>query len=162
MAYFSGYNISPLSEQIIENLLLYRGMTAKQLTYLIDPFPTLSLEKSIYNYLRILKKQGLVVSYKLQENVSKGSLYFLTKSGYDLAKDIFNVEEGQTGSGWISSEPGLQADLADIPYETFKPPLKQSAHHLMLVNFFIQLKSIDVNNDWINHRINLYAAFEYE
>jgi sugar-specific transcriptional regulator TrmB len=64
MAYVFGFNLSHQSERILKTLLIYRGMTAKQLTgFLFGPLQhSLSEEKSVYNYLRKLRGQGLVTA----------------------------------------------------------------------------------------------------
>lgn len=165
MAYVFGYNLTHHSERILENLLIYRGMTARQLAALMSaPFPhSLSEEKSVYNYLRKLKKQGLVTSYKLQANVSNGSMYYLTAKGYEYAKDMLNIEDERTGTGWITYYRGFEeSTLGDIPYDLYIPPIKQPAHHLMLIDFFIKLNMIDEDTyDVMKHRNNLYSAKTY-
>jgi hypothetical protein len=165
MAYVFGYNLTHYSERIIEILMKYRGITAKQLTAMMYPSVQYSLseEKSVYNYLRKLKKQGLVASYKLQANVANGSIYYLTSKGYDCAKDMLNIEEGETGTGWIPFYEYESSSLGDLPYDLYLPPIKQPAHHLMLIDFFVQLNMIEEDAyDRIHHRLNLYAAQTYE
>ncbi|WP_336822921.1 replication-relaxation family protein [Sporosarcina sp. USHLN248] len=163
MAYVFGYSLSPKTERILKLLISYRGMTARQMAYIY--FGThqinLSQEKSIYNDLAKLKKQGLVKSLRLQQNVSKGSLYYLTPSGYDCAKDLLNIQQGQSGHGWMPADYG-EYDFADLSYDLYLPPLKQVAHHLMLIDFFIELYGAsDDLFEVIPHRHNLYAAKKY-
>jgi hypothetical protein len=166
MAFIFGYNLSPHAEQILGTLLVYRGMTAKQLTALMNaPFQyNLSEEKSNYNYLRKLKNQGLVTAHKLQANVANGSIYYLTPKGYEYARDMMNIAEGSVGNGWIQHYRDFgEHSLGDLPYDLYVPPLKQPAHHLLLIDFFIQLNMIDEDAyEMISHRINLYAAKTYE
>lgn len=165
MAYVFGYNLTPYSERIIEFLMTYRGMTAKQLTAMMHaPFSyNLSEEKSVYNYLRKLKKQGLVVAIKLQTNIANGSIYYLSPKGYDYAKDMLNIEEERTGTGWIKHYREFEeSNFGDISYDLHMPPLKQLAHHLMLIDFFIELNMIDEDTyDVIKHRNNLYSSKTY-
>lgn len=165
MAYVLGYNLTPFAENIMKYLFEYRTMTAKQLATMIcfpDPID-LSKEKSVYNYLRKLKKQGLVSAHKLQANVANGSLYYLTPKGYEYVKDYFEVQEGAIGEGWLYNFM-LYSDSpkGDFPYEVYSPPLKQPAHHLMMIDFFIELikRGGDIYTN--KHRINLYAAKSYE
>ncbi|MCM3636365.1 replication-relaxation family protein [Sporosarcina luteola] len=163
MAYVFGYSLTAKTERILKLLISYRGMTARQMAHIY--FGThqinLSQEKSIYNDLAKLKKQGLVKSMRLQQNVSKGSLYYLTPSGYDCTKDLLNIHQGQSGFGWMPSDFG-DYDVADLSYELYQPPLKQVAHHLMLIDFFIQLYAAsDDLFEVIPHRHNLYAAKKY-
>lgn len=166
MAYALGYNSSPHSDRILGTLLVYRGMTAKQLTAIMNaPFQyNLSEEKSNYNYLRKLRKQGLVTAHKLQANVANGSIYYLTPKGYEYARDMMNIAEGSVGTGWIQHYRDFgEHSLGDLPYDLYVPPLKQPAHHLLMIDFFIQLNMIDEDAyEMIPHRINLYAAKTYE
>lgn len=166
MSYILGYNLSQLAEQIIRTLLIYRGTSAKQLISLMNaPFQyTLSQEKSVYNYLRKLKKQGLVAAHKLQANVANGSVYYLTPKGYDYARDMMNIDEGAVGEGWIQRFGEFEEQsLGDLNYDLYSPSIKQPAHHLLLIDFFIQLNMVDEDNySMIPHRLNLYAAETYE
>lgn len=164
MSYLLTYDISYKSMQIIKTLGQYRGMTAKQLTKMIHApveHYALSDEKSTYNFLGKLKKQGLVLSYKLQANVAPGSLYYLSAKGYELFKEIASVELEHYGDGWIESfEEFGDRVFGDFSYELYKPPLSQVAHHLLLIEFFIQVKLID-GGSIVDHRLNLYAAQTY-
>lgn len=164
MSYKFGYNLTPYSERIIEALYTYRGMTAKQLAAIINAtfMVDLTREKSTYNYLRKLKVQGLVTASKLQGNVVNGSLYYLTYNGFMCAKDILNINEGQEGTGWIQPyQEYEETTLADFQYKVHLPPQRQLAHHLMLIDFFIQAKRIEEDFDTVKHRSNLYAARTY-
>lgn len=166
MAYLFGYNLTQLSEQIIKTLMTYRGMTAKQLTSMLYGLYQygLSEEKSVYNYLRKLKNQGLVKAHKLQANVANGSIYYLTPKGYQYGKDMLNIAEGAMGTGWIYRYQEFgECTLGDLSYDLYEPPLKQPAHHLMLIDFFIRLKTVAANyEDELQHRINLYSSRKYE
>ncbi|RFB11454.1 hypothetical protein DZB84_20520 [Bacillus sp. HNG] len=156
-------------ETILEKLYFYRGMRGDQIANMVYLNPTLSEEKSVYNVLRKLKNQGLVLSVKLQENISRGSIYYLSQKGYELTLHLFNVEEGQKGNGWIEyysiySEdlkdiPGSEKTFGDIPYEVFVPPLKQVAHHLALIDFFIEIPRD--TGYVIDRRLNLYASHKF-
>lgn len=164
MAYVMGFNISLRDKIILAFLLSYRGMTAKQLTKFITGNSdfTLSEEKSIYNSLRKLKKQGLIFAHKLQETVANGSMYYLSPKGYSLALDLLNVEAGQKGEGWLPYESSFETNFADLPYEVYSPPKKQTAHHLMLVDLFLQLIEIgDEIPEGVPHRLNLYSSQKY-
>lgn len=164
MAHVMGFNISLRDKIILAILLSYRGVTAKQLTIFVmgNRDYTLSEEKSIYNSLRKLKKQGLIFAFKLQETVSNGSMYYLSPKGYSLALDLLNVEAGQKGEGWLPYESSFETNFADLPYEVYSPPKKQTAHHLMLVDLFLQLIEMgDEIPEGIPHRLNLYASQKY-
>ena len=164
MAYALGYSLAPKTERILKLLLCYRGMTAKQLAFIFFQTEqiTLSQEKSIYNDLAKLKKQGLVKSLRLQQNVSKGSLYYLSQAGYDYVKDSLNIRAGQTATGWLPPDYG-EYDVADLSYDVYLPPLKQTAHHLLLMEFFKELYThSDKVGETITHRHNLYAARKYK
>ncbi|MEK4023640.1 replication-relaxation family protein [Sporosarcina sp. FSL W7-1283] len=163
MAYVIGYQLSNKTERLLKLLISYRGMTAPQLArmFFATHDLTLSQEKSIYNDLAKLKKQGLVKSLRLQQNVSKGSLYYLTPNGYDCTKELLNMREGQQGEGWMPAEDG-DYDLADLSYDLYMPPTKQAAHHLLLMDFFTELHTgSDELGEVLRHRHNLYAAVKY-
>lgn len=161
MAYSLGYNLSDLSFSIIKTLFIYRGMTATQIASLLHPYSyTLAQEKSIYNYLGKLKKQKLVTSMRIRDGYSRGSIYYLTHKGYEFAKNWMDIQEGQQGEGWILCEDSFSL-FADIPYEIYTPPLEQTAHHLLLIDFFIQFKRLEMEHLELNHRLNLYASSNY-
>lgn len=165
MPYVMGFNISARDERILEILLSYRGVTAKQMTILLTKSRAYSLseEKSVYNSLRKLKNQGLIAAHKLHETVANGSLYHLTSKGYTFTLDLMNVENGKTCEGWLPQDPYIDSGFADIPYEVFSPPKKQTAHHLMLIDFFINV--IDLNDDVVQpipHRLNIYSSQTYD
>lgn len=163
MAYAFGYNLSDKTERLLKLILSYRGLTAQQLAYIYFGTVqlTLSQEKSIYNDLRKLKKQSLVTSLRLQQSVSKGSLYYLTPRGYEHTKELLNIPIGQKDSGWMPSDFG-EYHQADLSYDLYVPPLKQIAHHLLLLEFFTELhRAGDRLGGVIEHRHNLYAAKKY-
>lgn len=164
MAYALGYSLAPKTERILKLLLCYRGMTAKQLAFIFFQTEqiTLSQEKSIYNDLAKLKKQVLVKSLRLQQNISTGSLYYLSQAGYDYVKDLLNIEADQTATGWLPADYD-EYDVADLSYDVYLPPLKQTAHHLLLIDFFKELHThSDELGETITHRHNLYAARKYK
>ncbi|MDV6378225.1 replication-relaxation family protein [Sporosarcina sp. GW1-11] len=164
MAYALGYSLAPKTERILKLLLCYRGMTAKQLAFIFFQTKqiTLSQEKSIYNDLAKLKKQGLVKSLRLQQNVSSGSLYYLSQAGYDCTKDLLNIQNGQIATGWLPADYD-EYDVADLSYDVYLPPLKQTAHHLLLIDFFSELHiNSDELGETIAHRHNLYAARKHK
>ncbi|WP_336883832.1 replication-relaxation family protein [Priestia koreensis] len=157
MPYLLGYNLSPLSLNLIYQLFIYRGMTATQMaSSLYTDQYLVSQEKSIYNYLGKLKKQQLVTSLRLQDSYSKGSIYYLTPKGYEFAKSWLDIQEGQRGTGWMK---GARGQFADLSYELYRPPLSQTTHHLLLIDLFIRLNSLKM--DGANYRLNLYASVTY-
>jgi hypothetical protein len=161
MSYSLGYDLSYYAEVIVEYLFRYRGMTATQIAHILyGKHYTLAQEKSVYNYLRKLKKQKLVTSYRLQGNISRGSLYYLTEQGYEFAKYLLNIEQGKKGEGWIVPYCSLVESYGDFPYDLYKPTLNQLPHHLMLIEFFKQINAIDLDTE-CSYRTNLYAAKEY-
>lgn len=159
MAYFAGVNLSERGLDILKELFFYRGMTGKQLVIFITKTSsyTLSEEKSVYNYLRTLKNNGLVESFRLQDTISRGSIFYLSKKGLELIKDILNIDEGQSGSGILPHNE--KTTFWDIPYDYQTPPLKQPAHHLMQTQFMANLFADQEHI--VSHRINLYAAKIY-
>jgi DNA-binding PadR family transcriptional regulator len=162
MSYLIGQHISDHALDCIHFLFKYRGMTATQLAALMyDGSYTLSQEKTIYNSLRKLKQKGLVKSTKLQEGVSRGSLYELTVKGYEYGKSLVNVELGEEGEGWII-RMYENSSFGDIPYGIYSAPLEQAAHHLLLIEFFIRLYNRDEFREVLDHRLNLYCSENYE
>lgn len=160
MAFFMGFNLTERATKVLLTIFFYRGMTAKDLAIFMTGTAdyNLSQEKSTHNYLSSLIKQGLVTSYKLQATVSRGSMYYLTKKGLEVVKDILNIDEGQHGSGWL---PVTDSTVFwDSPYEYYMPPLKQPAHHLMMIEFFTKL--IADQEHIVRHRLNQYASKKYE
>jgi hypothetical protein len=158
MSIILGFNVTDFSIRILQSLFIHRGMTAKQLTQVLNPstLPSISQEKSILNYLRKLKKQKLVVSVRLQRDFSYGSIYYLTDRGDELIKHWLNICKGQQGEGWVMADNPL---FGDIPYPISRPPLDQTLHHLALIDFFIELnKHTDLGLDY---RLNLYASKNY-
>jgi hypothetical protein len=156
MVYQLGYNLSELSIEIMQILFKYRGMTAIQTAKLLYPEGyTVSQEKNIYNNLINLKKIKLVVSNPLQQGFSRGSMYYLTKIGLEFMNHWFNICPNHYGEGWINSD---SRDFGDIDYELYKPPLAQETHHLLNIEFFIQLNKNDL---CLDYRLNLYAAKTY-
>ncbi|SLK50292.1 Uncharacterised protein [Mycobacteroides abscessus subsp. abscessus] len=157
MAYLLGYDLTEYDIDIIDCLTNYRGVKPYHLSIMkYGVNYTNSQEKTIYKYLRKLLDQKLIAKYKLQDG-SEGSMYYLTSKGYELAKDLFNIEEGKKGEGWIN-EDGCTS-YGDFPYELFSPPLEQAPHHLLSIDFLFKLRSI--NTTFIEHRINLYSAVTY-
>lgn len=162
MSYSFGYNLSFHAFLIIQILFEYRGLTANQIAHIMHWGDyTLAQEKSVYNYLRKLKKQKLVTAYHLQGDYTRGSIYYLTPQGFELAKHLLNIDRGKTGEGWVFHQFTPGANYGDFPYDLYKPPLDQTAHHLMLIEFFKQIRTLNEEVDY-NYRINLYAAKEYE
>jgi DNA-binding PadR family transcriptional regulator len=162
MSYSLGYNLSFHALVIIQILFEYRGLTANQIAHILHWGEyTLAQEKSVYNYLRKLKKQKLVTAYRLQGDYARGSIYYLTPQGFELAKHLLNIDRGKTGEGWVFRQSMPGENYGDFPYDLYKPPLDQTAHHLLLIEFFKQLRTLDEEVDY-NYRINLYAAKEYE
>lgn len=164
MPYILGFKLSERDEKILEFLFSYRGITAKQLITLLlgKPLYSLSEEKSVYNSLRKLKNQGLVSSHRLQDTITNGSMYYLSPKGYNLMLDLLNIETEQQGQGWLPHGVHSDETFADISYEVYSPPKKQTAHHLMLIDFFIQIRGISNEGmEGIPHRSNIYSSKKF-
>jgi DNA-binding PadR family transcriptional regulator len=165
MTFILGQNISPFSKKLIETLFVYRGTTAIQIAEILFPVGySLSQEKSVYNYLSKLKKKKLVASRRLQGSFSKGSIYYLTEAGLTLAKNLLNINLNQTSDGWIQFDylTGDGSTMADLSYELYRPPLKQTDHHLLLIELFTRLNALSFKIENLNYRLNIYAAHSYE
>lgn len=151
---------------ILNYLLDYRGMNAKQMTTLIymTPFYTVSNLKQVQRELKELKDKGLVTSFLYSEplvddqgvyKTQKVSMYYLTSKGYNYMLEHYNVIPGQQGSGYLLAD---DFEYGDIPYEVQRPPTNYIDHHLMTVNTLINLC---MYGNYFPHRNNLYAAKNY-
>lgn len=152
------YYLSQKESTLLIILFTYRGMRAKDLAvfYTESYRYTLADEKSIYNYLSKMKAKGLIKATRLQGVYSLGSIYYLTQSGNELVKEILNISVGQQGTGVLP----LTEDTTfwDIPYEYQTPPLKQTDHFLMTIEFF---KQVITSRDFIYHSTAFYSNLNY-
>jgi hypothetical protein len=162
MAKILGYQISETSMKLLALLFYYRGMTALQLAkmYFKSHNPTAVQKSSVHNYLRKLKVQKLVTSKKIEADNYAGSLYYLTQTGLELVKSLLNIEDGQTGTGYILANEDKEDTQADLEYGIYKPPTEQIHHHLILIDFFVRLRLM--SDQQIDHRLSMYASKEYE
>lgn len=152
------YYLSPKEKTILILLFTYRGMRAKDLAviYTESYNYTLSDEKSMYNYLSKMKRNGFIKSFRLQEVGSLGSIYYLTQLGNDLAKNLLNIPVGQQGTGLL---PVTEDTVFwDVPFDYQTPPLKQTDHFLMTIDFFKQLIT---SKELIYHHTNFYSSLTY-
>lgn len=131
--------LSEKEVRILTYLFNYRGMRAKDLVVFETNTTCYSLsdEKSIYNYLAKLKRKGLIKSNRLQGVNSLGSLYYLSTNGLELIKSLLNISVGQQGNGFLPIME--ETTFWDIPAEYQSPPLKQTEHFLLTIEFFKQL-----------------------
>lgn len=164
MSIISDYKLTNCSMKLLELLYYYRTMTASQLTKMYyeleDPLPT--QKSNIYNYLNKLKKQLIVTSKKLDNSTHSGSIYYLTTRGFKVVKEMLNIEIGARGSGYIIlNEKMGYPTQSDLPYELYQPPKKQIDHHLLLIDFFIQLRIQFGEDDYIDHRLSTYCSTKY-
>ena len=149
--------------EVLNYLLDYRSMNAKQITSLIymTLHYTVSNLKQVQRELRELKDKGLVSTFLYSEplvddegiyKTQKVSMYYLTFKGYQYILDYFDVIPGQQGSGYLLTD---NFQYGDIPYEVQKPPTSLIEHHLMATNAFVQLC---MYGNKFPHRNNLYSA----
>ena len=131
--------LSEKEVRILTYLFNYRGMRAKDLVVFETNTTRYSLsnEKSIYNYLAKLKRKGLIKSNRLQGVNSLGSLYYLSSTGLELVKNQLNISVGRQGNGFLPIME--ETTFWDIPAEYQSPPLKQTEHFLLTIEFFKQL-----------------------
>lgn len=164
MSIISEYRLTHYSMKLLEYLMYYRGMTALQLTrlyYNVDE-PLQSQKTNIHNYLSKLKKQSLVASKKLEDSIQRGSLYYLTVKGLDVVKEMLNIDFGVGGDGFILlNERGGVTTQADLPYSIYQPPRQQVRHHLLLIEFFIQLRIMFDEEESVDHRLSMYCSTTY-
>ncbi|UQD53391.1 hypothetical protein C0971_16215 [Bacillus methanolicus] len=152
--------LSACSISIVQLLFYYRALNGKQVAemHYVPHGPTESQRKSIYNYLAKLKKQGIIASRKIEGDRNAGSLYYLTAKGYELAKDLLNVEGGSNTGFILMNELQGTPTQADLPYDLYKPPFQQLHHHLLLNEFFIRLRRME---EVVDHRGSIYSARNY-
>jgi len=151
----NGFKImSEFKLNLLNNLFNYRAASAIQLTQLTykKRITSLSNQKFTYSELAKLVREGLVRMYKPQPNVYKYSLYYLTPKGLEFVQSMLDIVEGEHGEGWLPSD---FYSYGWFDYEVYSPPLEQINHHIMLIDFFINI-SINVPTT-IEHRNNLYA-----
>lgn len=154
MAYILGYDITNYEISLINYLLLYRGVKPNHLAIMHYGINfTKTQEKTIYKYLKRLVDQKLIAKYRLQNGL-QGSMYYLTPKGFDLAKELFNINEAERGEGWINNNECTSH--GDFPYELFSPPMEQASHHLLLIDFLVNLQSTKTES--IEYRLNLYSS----
>lgn len=150
--------------KLLQLLYYYRGMTALQLTKVYydsdNPLPT--QKSNIHNYLSKLKKQSLVASKKLDDNIYLGSIYYLTSKGFEAAKEMMNIEAGAKENGFIllNERSGFPTQ-SDLAYNLYQPPKLQLSHHLLLIDLFIQLRIHFNDDEAVDHRLSMYCSTPY-
>lgn len=160
----SKIKLSGRDQDILTTLYRFRGMTALQLAQIVHNSrePKNSQKSMIHNYLKRLKKQKVITSKKLEDEISLGSIYYLTPKGFQLAKDVLNIEIGQVGEGFKFADEieGFHTH-ADLEYSIYKPPLEQISHHLLLIDSLIKLEFL-YSEEQIDYRLSMYATREYK
>lgn len=150
---------------ILNYLLDYRGLNAKQMTQFVyqlhDTMLYTSNVKQVQREIKSLVDRGLVTLFKYSEPIvdedgfvknQNVSMYYLSKEGYTYMLQHFNVIPGRYGTGFLYDEKDTLV-YGDIPYTTYTPPQKLVEHHMMGIRTFITLFLM-----CIPHRNNLYAA----
>jgi len=164
MSIISKYKLTNCSMKLIEYLFYYRGMTALQLTQMYYELEKpLSTQKSnIHNYLAKLKKQKIVASKKIDDPLHPGSIYYLTKMGFEVVKVMLNIDVGAKENGFIllNERSGIPTQ-SDLPFELYQPPKQQINHHLLLIDLFIQLRIHFSEEEAVDHRLSIYCSTEY-
>lgn len=145
--------------EILKTIFIYRGLRAKDVaTFIHKTFNySLSEEKSVFNYLNKLKKKALIKSNRLQDVQSLGSIYYLTNYGLEVMKEIFNIAVAQQGNGLLPLTE--TTTFWDIPSEYQQPPMKQTAHFLLTIDFFKKLVA-DQLKPFV-HQTALYSNLFY-
>jgi DNA-binding MarR family transcriptional regulator len=164
MSVICEYKLTHCSMKLLAYLFYYRGMTALQLSQMYyeseKPFPT--QKSSIHNYLSKLKKQNLVASKKLEDNIRPGSIYYLTTKGFEVVKEMLNIDVGATENGFILlNERNGTPTQSDLPYSLYQPPKQQISHHLLLIDFFIRLRIHFSEEESVDHRLSMYCSTPY-
>lgn len=164
MSIISTYKLTNCSMKLIEYLFYYRGMTALQLTQMYYELEKpLSTQKSnIHNYLSKLKRQKIVASKKIDDPLHPGSIYYLTKMGFEVVKVMLNIDVSVKKNGFIllNERSGIPTQ-SDLPYELYQPPKQQINHHLLLIDLFIRLRIHFSEEEAVDHRLSMYCSTEY-
>lgn len=164
MSTISTHKLSGRDQDILTTLYRYRGMTALQVAQKIHNSlePKNSQKSMVHNYLKRLKKGKIVASKKLEDYLGLGSIYYLTPTGFQITKDLLNIDIEQKGEGYLFADEieGYHTH-ADLQYAIYKPPLEQIAHHLLLIDSLIKLDFLDIEEN-IDYRLSMYTTREYE
>lgn len=146
--------------EIIKILFRFRGATAVQIaTCLYYTFePSKSEKSSTHNHLARLKTKKVIKSKKIESHIAEGSLYYLSPSGYELAKDYLDIDVDQVGDGFSNELNKIK--YSDLSYDTYKPPFEQIGHHLLCTNSLLQLEFY-FKPPKITSRTSAYAARIY-
>ncbi|MED0677627.1 replication-relaxation family protein [Aneurinibacillus thermoaerophilus] len=161
--------ISLQKERILKALFKFRGSTAEQLLTALNPtqYPYGFFEKGtttkrpaklfkIYTALSELCIDGLVVKDPIPPK-NKKYLYSLSRLGLEIAHMLYDIEPGYIGTGYNN-------DYGDFSYEVYQPPRGRLLHHMLLVDFFLQMERLKNEYENLNseYRDNRYISEKYQ
>jgi len=121
-------------------LFIYRGSIHQYITrfFYRKNVLTTSNEKYIYNLLNKLIKKKVVTSKIVNYKTGELKFYYLTQNGLEKTKEVLNIEIGAHGTGVLPHNE--ETEYWDIPYQFYKPPLKQVEHFLMTQEFYLEIE----------------------
>lgn len=159
------YSLTPLRVQVIETLYVIRGGNAKLIAQFIHQKLNCDKkeEKQIVNVLHRLKESGIITSRKLEGKYA-GSMFYLSPSGFELAKRLLDIKPNQRGSMWMKYKypynQKARALMRDYSYEAYKPPFQQYVHHQLIVKSIVSAYEKGVNPS-TPFRLTLDAVKKY-
>ncbi|WP_413363449.1 replication-relaxation family protein [Lysinibacillus sp. 3P01SB] len=159
------YSLTPLRVQVIETLYVIRGGNARLIAQFIHQKLNCDKkeEKQIMNVLHRLKENGVITSRKLEGKYA-GSMFYLSASGFELAKRLLDIKPNQRGSMWMKYKypynQKARALMRDYSYEAYKPPFQQYAHHQLIIKSIVSAYEKGVNQA-TPFRLTLDAVKKY-
>ncbi|WP_047153696.1 replication-relaxation family protein [Aneurinibacillus tyrosinisolvens] len=165
----NGIRISKRFVPILELLYLHRVATAEQLLTAIFPaeYPPNFIKSlksrerpqrlnHLFSVLRMMKKEGLLQVDPVEFQGRFLKMYSLTKDGTELSKYMLKIDPDLKADGYENK-------YGDFPYDLQRPPKGRIQHHLLLIEFFLQLNFIRVNHPTfsIQYRDNRFATRRY-
>jgi hypothetical protein len=159
------YSLTPLRVQVIETLYVIRGGNARLIAQFVHQKLNCDKkeEKQIVNVLHRLKESGIVTSKKLEGKYA-GSMFYLSPSGFELAKRLLDIKPNQRGSMWLKYKypynQKARALMRDYSYEAYKPPFQQYAHHQLIIKSIVSAYEKGVNHS-TPFRLTLDAVKKY-
>ena len=153
-----------IREKLCKILYFYRGANAVVLTQVFNGSLsyTTQQKKQITNQLVRLKEARIVTSKKL-EGKDAGSMYFLSTIGLELVYKLLNITPLQAGTMWqqYPLKDINHEGLKEYDYDTYKPPIKQYAHHHLILQSIIQLFGKNSDLPSYPFRLTLDAVKKY-
>lgn len=156
-------HLTPNEQRILSILFRYRGSIQMYITKFLYKKNniTYSNEKYVYGLLSKLRKKSLV-TYKPVRYLEKDLfLYYLTPRGLEYIKGLLDIDVGVNGTGTLPHND--ETTYWDIPYEFYKPPLKQVDHFLMTQEAYQQIETEQklIMNYGVTYKTSHYSSISF-